>query len=196
MNERILKYHAGLLTEEEKRQFELDLKSDTKLAGEYEHFLKKMNDLKNDAEVETDELYFRNLVPNVRAKLEREAKPKRNFIPALSFSLSALLIFVVLNFVININETFNSDLILTNSKVLEEYFNNPVDEESMYIYSLNENGNSIMPESLIESGIPDYSALEVYDIPEVDDYEIINYLSESDLTQFYSEMENTKILGE
>jgi len=106
MNERILKYFDGQLTESEMENFEDELRSSPELKKEYDEFLSvqsKLNDLKN---VEIDKTFFNGIVPEFRKRLEIKKKSRKIF----SFSFANSLVAVVLLYLVLSPSTDNLNL--------------------------------------------------------------------------------------
>ncbi len=92
MDEKILQYLEGELSESEKKDFEKELLSSPELKMKYDEFLSvksKINDLKN---IEIDNTYFNGIIPEFRNRVEVKKKAKKIF----SFSFANSLIAIIL----------------------------------------------------------------------------------------------------
>jgi len=92
MDEKILQYLEGELSESEKKDFEKGLLSSPELKMKYDEFLSvksKINDLKN---IEIDNTYFNGIIPEFRNRVEVKKKAKKIF----SFSFANSLIAIIL----------------------------------------------------------------------------------------------------
>ncbi len=100
MDERILQYLDGRLTEDEKILFEKELNSSPELKKKYEEYISvrsKLNEFKN---IEVDETYFNGIIPEFRNRLEIKKKTRRIF--SLSFA-NSLAVIIILYFVLSPN---------------------------------------------------------------------------------------------
>ena len=98
MDERILQYLDGQLTEDEKIKFEKELNYSPELKKKYEEYLSvqsKLNEFKN---IEVDETYFNGIIPEFRNRLETKKKSRRIF--SLSFA-NSLVAIILLYFVLS-----------------------------------------------------------------------------------------------
>ncbi len=196
--ELILKYLSGLLSDKEKSDFENRLKTDPEFSREYEKITGGLESLKYDSTAETNEKYFINLIPRFHSKKERKAK--WNYFPQISFALT---LFIALYFLIfygysnnllNFNFDFSQLSDTSLSTEINEYFNNPIDEEFLYLYSIESNEDTLntigfdLQESDIES-----IEFSIYSFPSVDDYEFLNQMDEEDFTELKETLEQIKI---
>jgi hypothetical protein len=100
MDERILQYLDGQLTEDEKILFEKELNSSPELKKKYEEYISvssKLNEFKN---IEADETYFNGIVPEFRNRLEIKKKTRKIFSFSFANSLAAI---IILYFVLSPN---------------------------------------------------------------------------------------------
>ncbi|MDZ7766882.1 MAG: hypothetical protein U5K00_21110 [Melioribacteraceae bacterium] len=92
----ILKYLSDLMSESEKEIFERRLATDTELRSEFDLLKLKLSSLKETAEIEPDSSYFNNLLPRSLEKIDARSKKRSNYlIPAFSFGITILLIFLL-----------------------------------------------------------------------------------------------------
>jgi len=92
----ILKYLSDMLSDEEKSQFELRLKSDISLHEDYNKIIAKLNLLNEQNQIEDDSNYFSSLIPRVKEKIESKSESKIfKIAPGIAFGIVALLIFLL-----------------------------------------------------------------------------------------------------
>lgn len=92
----ILKYLSDMLSDEEKSQFELRLKSDISLKEDYHKIIAKLNLLNEQNQIEDDSNYFSTIIPRVREKVESKFESKIfKIAPGIAFGIVALLIFLL-----------------------------------------------------------------------------------------------------
>lgn len=93
----ILKYLSDLLGEKEKVEFEEELKKNPELNKRFEHFQNTLGEIKDLVSEDSGSVYFSNLVPKVRDKIESD---KNVVVPAyakkaIAFGLALVLLFIV-----------------------------------------------------------------------------------------------------
>lgn len=92
----ILKYLSEMLSDEEKSQFELRLKSDISLKEDYHKIIAKLNLLNEQNQIEDDSNYFSTIIPRVREKVESKSESKIfKIAPGIAFGIVVLLIFLL-----------------------------------------------------------------------------------------------------
>lgn len=92
----ILKYLSDLMTDSERANFKKKLNSDTELQKEFESLKLKLDTLKENTEIESDTGYFNNLLPRTMEKIDSQREKKSKYlIPAFSFGITILLIFLL-----------------------------------------------------------------------------------------------------
>lgn len=110
IDERIILYFDGQMNDEEKLNFEKEINESSvlqKQVEDYKSFLKQINDNKN---LDFDENYFTNLIPNFRKNLK--SKTKKNLNPKIIYGLTTIaVIFISLIFILN-SENSSSNLSL------------------------------------------------------------------------------------
>ena len=88
-NEKIIKYLEGELNSEDKVQFEKELSQSKELQKELTDYKKVFSKIDEQKSIEHDSIYFVNLLPSIKDKLNKNstAKPSRKFAYALTFIL-------------------------------------------------------------------------------------------------------------
>lgn len=92
MDDRILQYLDGQLSESEKRDFEKELNSSPKLKKKYDEYISSQSELNDLRNIEIDKTYFNGIVPEFRRRVEVKKKTKRIFSFSFANSLAAILI--------------------------------------------------------------------------------------------------------
>lgn len=91
-NDEILKYLAGMLSEEEKREFELEVQKSPSLKKELEKKASILRGLKALSTTEADTHYFENLLPGIRQKMASGKQKTFSFYPRLAYVIPVLAI--------------------------------------------------------------------------------------------------------
>lgn len=89
-NNEILRYLAGMLSEEQKRELEGRLGRSPALRKELQEKSELLGQLKSWANPQADTHYFENLLPAVREKLSLQKKKKFSFYPRLAYVIPIL----------------------------------------------------------------------------------------------------------
>jgi len=92
-NEKILKYLAGLMNQEESRRFEKELQENNELKEELEAVESSLSKMQKASSPETESVYFANLAVRAREKMQK--KKKFHFAPQLATALTAVLFLIV-----------------------------------------------------------------------------------------------------
>jgi hypothetical protein len=95
-NDEILKYLADMMTETEKSGFEKRVSQSEDLKSELERHQNSLKELNAFADIKEESPYFQNLLPRVRARMEKEKKLK--WIPRLGYlvpTFTAILLIVI-----------------------------------------------------------------------------------------------------
>ena len=192
-SERILRYLSELMTEKEKSKFKEELLADSILADEFNQQKTKLENL-SVVNVEADERYFNNLIPNVRSRMEKPAKAK--LLPRLAFGLPTLIVVVIIGIVF-LKPGFNSTN--GNTDIVNEIIENIDDEivSSKYISdldldinttykTLNEKSENV---EIVYDEQTKNKILSIYDYPLSDELLSVQSLSKEELTSIYSKIE-------
>ena len=110
--EKVLKYISGQLTKEELIIFEDELKKTDELKKDYDNIKLQIDDLSIRKELETNEIYFANLLPNFHQRMDKKKK-FRKFRSIYYLVPTATAIVVLFLFLLNtktINDTGYKDL--------------------------------------------------------------------------------------
>lgn len=195
--ERVLKYLAGLMAEDQKTAFENECKNSDELSHLIEKYRGNLSTLKEMGIADVDERYFINLLPGL---MTRKEKGNRHFfivrfvpvIPAV-----AVLIFILFNvFYFDISTPYSYEKILaetiagsdsgTIDQLVSQYSASLIDE-----YLLDD-------ETLVEYfETLDNSEVELsvqFNYQVTDNYYDYNDLSEDDIEIIYKSLLNKKIL--
>lgn len=195
--EEILKYLSDLLTDEERKEFEKRLETDAELKNEYETLANKLQTLKQNAEPETNEIYFRNLQPSIRAKRNKRSMWK--YVPQISFAITAVIVIYLFGFSSSIEKKESSfaldTAIISNlGDEIGDYFATPLEEEFLYLYSISDSEESSIEDILLLNGETHINELDAYEIPVIDDYEFLENISESEFEALLAEIDNFNLL--
>ena len=123
MNDRILQYLDGQLTESEKEIFEKELNSSPGLKKEYDEYLSTQLELNEFKNIEVDETYFNGIIPEFRNRLEVKKKTRKIF----SFSFANSLIAIILLYFVLKPSGNNFNLNEIAKKWTENDFNNAIE---------------------------------------------------------------------
>ena len=197
--DKILLYLDGQMPESERIQFENELKTSVELQQEYEKLKSKFSSLNDLNNIEFDDSYFVNVVPNVRKRLEK--KSKKELIPKFAWSAaSVVIIAVVMIFTLNKKENINMNSIQQitanmNTNELEETLNalNTGITDNSELIQTNERSDSLIDAALvneISSSITGENNYFAYDETDINSY--INKMNEKEAEQIYNEILNKR----
>ena len=103
--DRVLKFFADILSEEEKNQFLSDLRTDEELNNIFRAEAEKNESLNLNPEV--NQSYFINMVPEIRAKIDIQNRKKWYFSAPMKFTYTMILLIATgVNFINFDNESF------------------------------------------------------------------------------------------
>ena len=189
--EKVLKFLAGLMTDEEKRGFETELNSSVQLKLLLEKYSKNVSDLKKLSEVELDESYFNTLIPKMRKKLD--AGKNRSLIyrfapaiPAVALSFFILINILYLDFKSggNFDDTLAQLVAGSDSSTISEFVND-------YSYSLLDDYSAVY--SLPEDYYTEIELTEQMRAEVIDAYNLYENLSDEDVDYIYKSLIDKKI---
>lgn len=194
----ILKYLSDLMDDKEKREFEDELKNNSVLKEEYDKYSRGISNFVEDTQVEEDSAYFNNLVPKIKAKLDKKKKSRTYiFAPVLSFGIAVLML-LLLSFPSNKNYSSIDDyadldiseaLAGTDNEELEDLFERNFISDYTFYHTGDFTSNfEITDEELFYDNI---QLDEKY--PEYD-YELYEDISDSEADIIYEELINKNIL--
>jgi hypothetical protein len=203
-NDKILKYLSDLMDEEEKYEFEKELKSSPELKTEYGKIKNSLDFLKSSQPKHSDQRYFNSLLPSIRSRID-ERRKKFQFKPSIAFGLSIVIaVFTVV--LLEMNEPSQSNLFYSYlSEAAEEMVESGSysDYESYIIqnyYSENlYNGQDEITELLENEYVNEIvssGALnrDIQELPYINDYSFMENLEEAEFESIYKSLSNTKIL--
>ncbi len=135
-SEKILKYIAENMSDDEKRNFEIELQNSQSLQSEFAKIKSSLKLLKENSKIEISETYFQNLIPRMREKQQSKKQPF-GIIPKIGFAVPVLIIFFVIgrNIIVNDKDTsgkINEIQMLTDSfddSVKRDLFENLFEKE-------------------------------------------------------------------
>ncbi len=195
----ILKYLSDLMGEDEKREFEAELKNNPVLKEEFNKYSESISNFVDETQIEEDTAYFNNLLPKVRMKVGKKRKARTIiFAPVLSFGI-VIFMLLLLNFPSNRNSNLIGDfaeldiseaLADTDDKELEDLFErNFINDYSFYHTGDFTSNFDITEEELF------YNNTQINDetYPEYD-YELYEDISDSEADIIYEELINKNIL--
>jgi len=192
IDDEILKYLSGMLSESEKIAFEERLKASDELTAQLCSVQEMLSDL-SAHDADENENYFTNLVPRIRERIDsRKKNRRRTMIYYLSPSL-AIIIFAIL-FIPNrksISENYYgelAELVVKNSDNIEvsENYLDYVNLESDYTSLANVDEFSVGLENTVNK-IPD-SYLNMVDYSNSEAFRSLENLSDDELNQIYNEL--------
>jgi len=190
--EKILKYLSDEFSEEEKLIFENEIQKDELLNTEFQKFKNNLNEIKQLGKTEIDEIYFANLIPKVRTKMQKEENRFAKMIPRLAFVIPLIALMII--FSDKIFQTNNSEKILGESideNSVEQYLNS--EEENTELIS-DENSEEIIDNELSKTIFKnDETNLNEVNI-QLDENEIITSLNDEEITFVINELQHRKIL--
>ena len=123
-NEKIANYLSGRMTDEENMVFETELFNNKELRKDFENIKMNLDDLKTSNQVDINETYFINLLPQVRQKIE--VRKKLWLIKNLYYLVpTAAAVVVLFMFVFNAKTNYE----MHYQEVAKEVVNNISDKE-------------------------------------------------------------------
>ena len=195
-NEEILKYLSGMMNESEMSMFEEKLKTSEELKIQMKNVKETLFGL--DAEsAGLNEIYFNNLIPHVRLRMEN----KRKFLvlrklyylaPALTIVLLLVLFYPRGHSTTQYNYQDLAEVVVNNiddQDVADKYVSDNLFYSS-YGSALDNSDFTVGLENT-NDGIPD-SYMKLLDYSSTDTYSILNNLTDNDLESLYKELNNIK----
>jgi len=194
-----IKYEDDILSEEEKVKFEKMLKESNDFQQEYNLYKEKLGSLSNNIDV--DEQYFVNLLPNVRNRMNKQKsfQPFKKIVYA--FPVVLLAIFLTLQFGNNKSNGFNynfNEMITEFSNeedVMDELFADALSSENTYYSVVNdyeEFGDEDL-DNLMNAELQNEN-LEAYIYKDVVDAEFVQKFSDDQFDEVYTLLLNKNIL--
>ncbi|MGE5431248.1 MAG: hypothetical protein ACM3QX_09250 [Syntrophomonadaceae bacterium] len=202
MNDKILKYLAGMLSQEEKRAFELEVQKSPSLKSELEKKASIISGLKSLSTTEADTHYFENLLPQIKQKLASVKKKSFRFYPRLAFVIPVLAVIAVLVFKplgfnpfykgMSPSAEFNKTVSQINDQTKYEMLGSLIENESGPVQAdaLPENAAEAVENTMGEELYQESDSKSQY----LDNDELINSISSDEAESIYQNMINKKIL--
>ncbi len=192
--DRITKYLSDLLSEDEKLQFEAELKTNSELKRDFEKIQSQIK-LLADTNFGTDETYFNNLTVNFRKKMDKRKTAKQfRLASAFTFVTAIFLFYFIPQFG---NESFSEKILFDNSEIkmlssLNESEKSIILENSNN-FSINLNNEDLMNEYLSE--LDENSALQLVNNYKLEDSFIheTKDISDKDFDELVSHLNNFKL---
>ncbi len=195
--EKILKYISGQLTKEELFVFEEDLKKSDQLKKDYDNIKLQLDDLSIGSELETNEIYFTNLLPKVYQKIDKKKKfwkfgPIYYLVPTVS-AVVVLFLFLFNNKTTNdtgykdlANEVVNN---ISDQEVSDKYLVELETDPANYLSNQNNDELSIQIPSDLEVNSDSYTRL--IGNPLANEFSTLRNLSDNDLETIYEKLNST-----
>lgn len=192
MDEKILQYLDGQLTEDEKILFKKELNSSPKLKKKYEEYISVQSKLNEFKDIKVDETYFNRIVPEFRKRLEIKKKTRRIFSFSFANFLAAI---ILLYFVLSPNgNNLNLDEAVKNWT--ENDFNYAIEyvDQQNSGFDIIDDYNTTEIDSVISSMLTDELNLSnnstVYNT--IDYNTLSTQMNSNDINDLYKEILNKK----
>lgn len=195
--ERILKYISGQLTKEELFKFEEELKKSNQLKRDYDNIKLQLDDLSIGKELETNEIYFTNLLPRVYQKIDEKKKFRKSgsiyyLVPTVS-AVVVLFLFLLNNKATNdtgykdlANEVVNN---LSDREVSDKYLAELETDPANYVSNQNNDELSVQIPTDLEVNSDSYTRL--IGNPLANEFSTLRNLSDNDLETVYKKLNST-----
>ena len=188
INEKVLKYLSGMMTEKEIEKFEEEIRLDNTLSNELEGFKGKLKEISLPADIQLDERYFISMLPRMKEKLD--SKKRNSLSKRISYAIPVMIIIIaIIFFPSNKENTEEAYKLLT-----EEVINNIDNEEvaGKYLdYTLMQNLSYTSLNGEIDASIPsiietpnDYSNMNNYEY--YNEYSSYENFSDEELEKAYN----------
>jgi len=202
MNDEVLRYLAGMLSEDEKKKFELQMENSPLLKEKLEKKERYLRELKALGSVEADSHYFENLMPRLRQKMASGKKKSFSFYPGLAYIIPVLaiaLFFLIKPFGFNpfnrasgSSAEFAKEVSRMNDRTKVEILGSLMENESGTLQA------DILPENAAEA-VENTMGEELYQGTDsksqyLDTDELLNSVSGDEAESIYQNMINKKIL--
>jgi hypothetical protein len=194
--EKILNYLSELMTEDERKFFEHELSLSEELRDDFENIKHSLNDLNVTNKIEVNEIYFANLLPRLRNKLDVKKKfwQLRNLSYIVPTAAAAVVVFM---FIFNSQGNYKMDY----KEVANEVVNNISDNEvsDKYLTELetdpantiiSENNSELSVQIPFEIELNNETISKLFDNSETDNYTTLGKLSDNDLEKIYNRIKS------
>jgi len=192
-----IKYEQDMMSEKEKEKFEKKLHTSSNFRQEYDLYKEKLSSLSTNIDV--DEQYFVNLLPNVRTKMDKQKsfQPFKKIVYVFPVVLLAVFLTFELennnnNFYYNFDEWFNE--FTNDEEVIEELFVDALSLSDSYL--LIENSFEEYSEEILELSDEEIQKenLGNYILEDAVNEDFIQKFSEDQFNEVYSILIDKKIL--
>ncbi len=189
--EKILKYLSEMLTNEERKQFEIELSRSYELKKELDAIQNRFVQFRYLETENADERYFASLLPKVYSRIEQNVNPIKKWKVALAApSFVAIIVLAILIFRPNGYNTMYKDLA---QEVIDNIFDEDVSQLYVSEIDITDEGNILTSQlnnydiSPIDDSAKE-NILTAYDYLIDDDILYINNLSDNELKQLQNKI--------
>ena len=202
---KILQYFSGMMNDDDKGKFEIDLRNDEDLNARFKKIEMQLSKMDvSQKGINLDDRYFNSILPNVRIKIDK--KTPVFFQPKIVYSFASIISAVILLFILLPISTNNEFSIKDYEDELATIINDDEARESIediiyenYTYSLADNSFNQISEQLDldllnELTIDNNIKNDINNIHYSESYEYIEDLDEQELNAIINELSETKIL--
>ena len=202
---KILQYFSGMMNDDDKEKFEIDLRNDEDLNARFKKIEMQLSKMDvSQKGINLDDRYFNSILPNVRIKIDK--KTPVFFQPKIVYSFASIISAVILLFILLPTSTNNEFSIKDYEDELATIINDDEARESIediiyesYTYSLADNSFNQISEQLDldlvnELTIDNNIKNDISNIHYSESYEYIEDLDEQELNVIINELSETKIL--
>lgn len=164
ISDEILKYHSGLMTEEEMKLLEKKISDLPNMREEFNKTKELIERLKDYSNIETDESYFTNLLPRVRERIDK--RKGQVAIGRVAYALS-ISVFVAFTLIIS-------------------FINAPLNTEVNYVLEQEEIIKNMVTDYLSADNFVDDYTIDIQAV-DVEDNQLVDYLlsDENLITELY-----------
>ena len=192
IDEKILRYFAGLMEAEEVMRFESQLKNDPKLKERFVYLENRLTDLLSVHDIGVNDLYFDSIVPKLREKMtiKRKYSILKKYTLAIPIVSVILILFILTPFY---DKEYIDQPVSLAYEIIKNINDDEIADNLIYDYSLesalsfSENGNGLelyLPENVSLS----FNTISPYvDISRLD-YTQLENLSNAEYQQLYKNL--------
>lgn len=196
-DEKILKYISDRLTPKERIIFEEELKKSDELRTELDNIKLQLDSISKVKELETNDMYFANLLPKVYQRIDRKRK-FRKFGGIYYLVPTATAVVVLFLFLLNTKTNYDTgykDLAtevvnnLTDQEVSDKYLTELEIDPADYILNRDNDVLNVQIPSDLELNSDSYTRL--IGNPLANEYSTLRNLSENELETVYEKLNST-----
>jgi hypothetical protein len=192
IDEKILRYFAGLMEAEEVKRFESQLKNDPELKERFVYLENRLTDLLSVHDIGVNDLYFDSIVPKLREKMtiKRKYSILKKYTLAIPIVSVILILFILTPFY---DKEYIDQPVSLAYEIIKNINDDEIADNLIYDYSLesalsfSENGNGLelyLPENVSLS----FNTISPYvDISRLD-YTQLENLSNAEYQQLYKNL--------